>query len=100
MLVTLQTLIYRPNIYKIEDLLVLARSSLPIFVANRLWSFKLMIFRIKKGGIQYLRKQIEVGTLGYQINVQHVLFVFQNFPKIKNFLKPISLVFVAFSITF
>ena len=41
---------------------------------------------------------VYVSTLGYQINVQHVLFFFQNFQEIKNFLKPISLDFVVFSI--
>ena len=36
-------------------------------------------------------------TLGYQINVQHVLFFFQKFSKIKNFPKPKSWNFAVFS---
>ena len=38
-------------------------------------------------------------TLEYQINVQHILFFFQNFPKIRNLLKPISWHFEYFPIS-
>ena len=41
---------------------------------------------------------LQVSTLGYQINVQNDLFFFQNFQGIRNFLKPLSLDFVVFSI--